>query len=836
MTSSNPQSLSDLGRAALAYAERYGWYVFPLQPRNKRPIFEAWQEKATTDPETIRHWWSEMPQANIAIACGPSGLVVADLDPDKGGLEAWTDLKQQHRFNDDTVTSQTGGGGEHRLYTAPEEANIRNSAGKLGPGIDIRANGGYIVAPPSVHPNGTPYAWEASSHPEDIEPIPLPPALLELLSEDAGQATAGGIPITFSEGPTTKPDLATWRLSGRIVQLIYEPPPKGERSESDQAVITALIGQGASDDDIRAVFQHYPVGQAGKYAEKGRHADTYLATSIANARAFVKTGATQPHSAASYEKGRPLERGSSLIPRLQKTDIQEIKILASHEPPDPGLRQECIDALLGTNYQGRRPSLLKRAEAGQLLLTWLQANGGFVQSTTEEPFYFYEPGRHLFPLDTTGWLAWLYSLTGANPASLNFRYLLADCNAEVTFAPRRDIVRLAAYDTDNQVLRVSGFDGKVYVLDGRSIQVEANGANVLFQDDPAWVSYQPNVDEPGSMDWLTSELPTWDGDRDVLALAFRAWIISMFFTELCPSKPLVVFTGEKGSGKTTCLRLLLQFLFGPTAQVGTVPDKPDAFTAIVAASHLIVLDNLDKFTPWLREKLPTISTGGDLYYRRLYTSNQLGCVKARCWASFTSRQPDTLRRDDLADRLLLLPVRHVEDDDRLSELDLFAQVAYRRDAWWGEVLRTANQVVASLRQEQPVTRPSLRLADWEVLGRVIARNEDKERTWDKFCNKLQEAQHTFLLEDNPIVDALDIWLEDPTNHERTVLARVLYAELTICLYGEKRPTSEWPKSALSFARRFRTLRTALPSRIRISWETGTTRETDNRDVYQIAPK
>lgn len=103
--------MSRLRRSALRLAGA-GLYVFPLRPRDKRPAIEGWPDAATRDPERIAAWWAELPGANIGCACGPSGLVVLDLDgPD--ALAAWRRLCAEHGAVR-TITAATARG--HHLY------------------------------------------------------------------------------------------------------------------------------------------------------------------------------------------------------------------------------------------------------------------------------------------------------------------------------------------------------------------------------------------------------------------------------------------------------------------------------------------------------------------------------------------------------------------------------------------------------------------------------------------------------------------------------------------------------------------------------------------------
>ena len=163
--------------AALAYAA-HGWPVFPCH-RDKTPATAHGFRDATTDPGRIRRWWAGHPHDSIGVACGPAGLVVIDIDVAKGGLASWQRLKAAHGIDDETLTSLTGGGGRHYFYRAPERFQGRNSAGKLGPGVDVRADGGYVIAPPSGHPSGREYIWDPDRF--DLEPIPLPDSLRALL-------------------------------------------------------------------------------------------------------------------------------------------------------------------------------------------------------------------------------------------------------------------------------------------------------------------------------------------------------------------------------------------------------------------------------------------------------------------------------------------------------------------------------------------------------------------------------------------------------------------------------------------------------------------------------
>ena len=161
--------------AALAYASK-GWKVLPLyEPLpdgccsclkseckhvGKHPRTSYGFKDATTDPVKIQEWWSSWPNANIGVATGSlSGIVVVDVDGDNGGFVTWNELKST--LGDmKTLTSNTGDG-FHLFFVCPEGIDLKSASNAIGNGIDIKAEGGYVVAPPSLHETGVRYTWEA---------------------------------------------------------------------------------------------------------------------------------------------------------------------------------------------------------------------------------------------------------------------------------------------------------------------------------------------------------------------------------------------------------------------------------------------------------------------------------------------------------------------------------------------------------------------------------------------------------------------------------------------------------------------------------------------------
>ena len=170
------------GRLAAQYAER-GWPVFPCHTPThggcsccrpdcsspgKHPRTSKGFQDASTDAREIAQWWREWPRANVGVVTGrPSGLVVIDIDPRHGGTESMQRLVREHGPLPPGPRVRTGSGGWHLLFAGPGRS-IRNSVNQVGPGIDVRADGGYVIAPPSLHAAGHRYVWTRGGQPSDM--------------------------------------------------------------------------------------------------------------------------------------------------------------------------------------------------------------------------------------------------------------------------------------------------------------------------------------------------------------------------------------------------------------------------------------------------------------------------------------------------------------------------------------------------------------------------------------------------------------------------------------------------------------------------------------------
>lgn len=289
-----PDRRQELLDGALAYAEA-GWPVFPLRPGTKRPAAPnhntetcdgsdrrcidghiGWEPRATTDTDRITRAWRHRPYG-IAIATGPAGLLVVDLDPSKNGqpsgAETLAELERQHQQTlPATWTVGTPSGGRHLYYLRPHDARLGNTAGRLGPGIDTRATGGYVVAPPTVTngPDGGEY-WIVDDHP----PAELPDWFSELLTTPLRPDRPARPSRSRHQPQVPRSDRVRTYVERAIVgeQLRITTAPTGQRNQTlfcASVALGQLVAAGVLDPCdaeqrlLTAAQTHVAVGAYGK--------------------------------------------------------------------------------------------------------------------------------------------------------------------------------------------------------------------------------------------------------------------------------------------------------------------------------------------------------------------------------------------------------------------------------------------------------------------------------------------------------------------------------------------------------------------------------------------
>jgi Bifunctional DNA primase/polymerase, N-terminal len=305
------QPVPTVPEAALDYARR-GTPIFPCYPIDKKPLTPHGFKDATTDEAQIRAWWTRWPNAMIGMPTGTkSGMnaIDLDLDPAKGldGRAALDRLTAYHGPLPPTWETVTPRGGEHKIFAHNPNVEVRNSASKIGPGIDVRGEGGYIILPPSQTATGGTYQWKPG-------------------------------------GPTNLASMPPWLIA---LAKTKRMSPRARRALEDECQKVASSLPGTRNDTLNtATFSLFQLVATGELDEQdardrlfeaaeicGLVADDGAASVLATIASGAAAGRQHPRS-----QSRPSSQGS--LPTIEIKDGDMLRIL-----------DELEDALLASGAQ-----------------------------------------------------------------------------------------------------------------------------------------------------------------------------------------------------------------------------------------------------------------------------------------------------------------------------------------------------------------------------------------------------------------------------------------------------------------------------------------------------
>lgn len=339
---------------ALSY-QKQGWFVFPLKPKSKKPATAHGLDDASNDPGQIQRWWFSNPEYNIGINCGLSKIIVVDVDIKPNTLDAydtWKELCRNYSINYDTIHGLTGGGGHHFIFRS-NDLKIPCSIGKLAPGIDIKAEGGYIVAPPSIHPDtGKPYLWEESG----TTLLDFPIELASLLKTNTFSPETHEPDAIIPEGERNK---TLWRIACSM-----------RRQGMSQAGIEAGLREDAnvrfnpppSDDDIKDIAK-----RSCKYTPANFSPENMHTTDLGNAQFMVDTYSNIFHYCKLYSKWLIWTGSNWRIDTsgmIKEYAIDSIKQLRQYASvlPDPDTSKRLLAHSIKSESNSRINAMIQLAE------------------------------------------------------------------------------------------------------------------------------------------------------------------------------------------------------------------------------------------------------------------------------------------------------------------------------------------------------------------------------------------------------------------------------------------------------------------------------------------
>ncbi len=395
----------------------------------------------------------------------------------------------------------------------------------------------------------------------------------------------------------------------------------------------------------------------------------------------------------------------------------------------------------------------------------LRERGRLIRTDDDELLYFDATAKTLERIEGADFLAALCDRLGLNQTEEETRFVQAEIVTQARVRGERAVVhRFAYWDKNKHTLYIWAGNGSIYVCDGTAIKISDNGTDgVLFNEESLFEPVAPDSDASvedfhTAFQFLPIEnLPVPGATLAVL----KTWVLSIFFLELLPVRPILTIFGEQNSGKSSTARFLGLLLFGKRFEVGGFrSDKSGEsdFLAAITNQRLTVYDNADSPASWLGDHLARAATGAVIQRRQYHTTNNLISYRPNTFIALTSRDP-RWNRDDVAKRLLPIRLYSLQQGGNMPEGTLKDTVLQARPKIWGGMLQFLNVAVELMKAEVTSYRSSHRLADFHRLGTFLARSMGVESLFESGMENLNQSQLDLLAESDERLDLVRLWID-----------------------------------------------------------------------------
>jgi hypothetical protein len=335
----------------------------------------------------------------------------------------------------------------------------------------------------------------------------------------------------------------------------------------------------------------------------------------------------------------------------------------------------------------------------------------------------------------------------------------------MTHGKRSKVSKLSRWDSATHTLYVSQSASRMFkVTAGGYIEIDNGGDKVVIntRGKMSDVVVSNKKGSRANFDQVINVPNFVDGHVLKATQARLLWAIyflAMFFPEAMPTRPIPLFHGPMGSGKTSGYRAALRTIFGPLGQVTVInPKKLDALESVLVNDPIAALDNIDGRHVDLQIALATAATGGTLKTRTLYTTMGQSSFIIDCFVGATSNDPKSFTRGDIVDRLLYFPVARREGF--MSERELKAMVDENRPKFWRWMLDTFPNIIKALNNAKHGVMHESRMADFAdfamVMGPVLGYSL---REVNAALTAMNAERLNFQADYSPVLGAIGVWVE-----------------------------------------------------------------------------
>lgn len=333
---------------------------------------------------------------------------------------------------------------------------------------------------------------------------------------------------------------------------------------------------------------------------------------------------------------------------------------------------------------------------------------------------------------------------------------------------RMKIRRFSHYDVAKNTLFLSNRGQNIIRITPTTIDVVPNGTEGVLFFEPNQLDVQPIsfLDDPETEEAFREviiESINFSEQGCAISKAyqqriFEVYLLSIYFPEILPSRPILVLAGDKGSGKTSALRQVGRLIYGPSFEVRLLSDNPAEFDVAVTNESFVVFDNVDSRSRWLEDKLAACATGGSISKRKLFTTNEQQVFSVDARIALTARTPN-FRREDVSERLIILRVERFKAFK--PEYELKQELDRKEDRIFSGLCFTLQGVLKAFEETRSFHYlGQMRLADFASFFMRIGISRGEEKEAKEALASLLSEQQAFSVEENKLFDLLQDWIAD----------------------------------------------------------------------------
>ncbi len=442
------------------------------------------------------------------------------------------------------------------------------------------------------------------------------------------------------------------------------------------------------------------------------------------------------------------------------------------ETPETIINQ--IDAIKNNNELSNDNKL---QEVSKIIIDFLDKNGKFFYNLSELSFYyFYNAECLIYDIEKTLFSIFINKIFLVNKSTYNYKFLIEDLKKQCRYSGKDLTINKKPYfyNINTKQLYVFDFKKNIYRLNGRTIDKINNGGDDVYflcSGDTFNILDNNEIPETADIDNLFFDYINFAPNEESALneseqkLIFEKYFYSLFFPELLKDRPILVFIGAKGAGKSFGLNLIPMLLLGKS-ELTTIKSEND-LNSILTNNYFCFIDNIDEFLgknkSWLLDSIASAATGITIKLRKLYSNNENIEFQVNSWIGITSRTT-AINRDDIADRSIIFQLKPIRElKTYFNKTQILEKIKSNRNKIFTLIFKELNRIINKLQSAETIESTNFRMSEWAAFvlsaaGNDILQINEKnilaKDYYNRLFEKMQKQQNNFAIDGDVFLEII----------------------------------------------------------------------------------